>query len=606
VLIAEDTDAPYSFDWVAAPSGGQTVFARAYDSAGGIKDSENVNITIATPPTSIRLQGDIENSAGGYMQGITVRLTGTVNGNPVNQTSISNSFGSYGFFNLTPGGDYIVTPEAANLTFTPPSFTVLNATADNYDIDFIASGVNEPPTVQINSPENGTVVTMPGVVQVNVAAADDSQVVRLTVSAVGPTFSQTIAQSNNGTVNVPWSPNVPGPHRIWATATDNSGLRTTVFVDIAVNPPAPVSISGRIVDRDSVGIEGVSLDLRNYPANDTVVASVTTDANGNFTIQNVTTFQNYILRASKENYTFSPQQRIYFNLEASQTNADYTGTIQLQPSDFDGDGESDLAVWRPSTGVWHVTRSIDQEYTANQFGGAQFGDIVVPGNYDGDKYTDQGVFRNGVWYIQNSSNGTVKIVQFGLAGDKPVQGDYDGDGKTDIAVWRESTNVWYVLRSSDGGYSAYQFGSTGDHALTGDYDGDGRFDYAIWRPSTGTWYILQSSNGEAFIAQFGLEGDTPLVGDFDGDKRADISVFRPSTGAWYYLYSSNGSFGYRVWGLADDKPVPGDYDRDGKTDVAVFRESDGNWYLLFSGTGSYAVRRFGSAGDIPVPAAYIR
>jgi hypothetical protein len=604
--MAEDIDAPYSFDWTSAPSGNQTFFARAYDSTGGVKDSQSVSITVASLPGAIRLQGDITNPAGGYMQGITVRLTGTVNGNPVNQTSISNSFGAYGFFNLTPGGDYTITPEAANLTFTPPSFTVLNATADNYDIDFVTSGFNEPPTVQIISPENGTVVTMPGVVQLNVTSADDGQVVHLTASAVGPTWSQTIAQSNNGTVNVPWTPSEPGPYRIWATATDNGGLRTSVFVDILVNPPAPVSISGRIVDRNSVGIEDVTLDLRNYPANDTVVATVSTDPNGNFTIPNVTTFQNYTLRASKENYTFSPQQRLYFNLAASQTGADYTGTLQIQPADFDGDGESDLAVWRPATGVWHVNRSLNQEYSAYRFGGAEFGDVVVPGNYDGDKRTDYGVFRNGVWYLQNSSNGAVQVVQFGIAGDKPVQGDFDGDGKTDISVWRESTHVWYVLRSSDGGYSAFQFGSDGDHPLAGDYDGDGMADYAIWRPSTGAWYILRSSDGQVAVATFGTLGDVPLVGDFDGDKKADISVFRPETGVWHMLNSSDGGYIARSWGLASDKPVPGDYDRDGRTDIAIFRESEGNWYVLFSGSGGYAVRRFGMAGDIPIPAAYIR
>jgi len=46
-------------------------------------------------------------------------------------------------------------------------------------------------------------------------------------------------------------------------------------------------------------------------------------------------------------------------------------------------------------------------------------DIPVPADYDGDGSTDPAVFRNGVWYFLQSSNG-VSIYQFGLAGDKPA------------------------------------------------------------------------------------------------------------------------------------------------------------------------------------------
>ncbi|HEY0428884.1 MAG TPA: Ig-like domain-containing protein [Pyrinomonadaceae bacterium] len=605
-LLGSDTTAPYSFDWIGVAAGDYALLTRATDSTGAFVQTDTVIITVNAAPTTVRLQGDVTNTGGGYMPGITVKLTGTANGTPITQTSVSNYFGAYGFFNLPAGGNYTITPQpAGDMTFTPPTVTVNSATEDYLDIDFVASQPNQAPAVQINSPADGAVYTMPATIPFNVTASDtDGQIVHLTVTATSSSQSFNVGQSNSGTFNAPWQPSAPGDYTIWGQARDNGGLITSVSIHITVNPPSPVSISGRIVNRDSEGIAGVTIELKDYPQDENVIATATTDAGGNYTIPNVPTFQSYILRAKSLDHTFSPQQRTFFNVGASQANADFTGTLQVQRSDFDGDGQSDMAVWRPSTGVWYVNRSTDQTYTALQFGGESFGDVAVPGNFDGDKKTDYAVFRGGIWYVMNSSNGQTKSIQFGFATDKPVAGDYDGDGKTDIAVFRPETGVWYIQRSSDGSYDIRQFGLNGDVPLVGDYDGDGKTDLTVWRPSTGVWYVLQSTDANARSYQFGVNGDTPLVGDFDGDKIADYTIFRPSTGVWYVNLSSNGGFKILQWGVSTDIPVLGDFDRDGKTDFGVFRKSEGNWYVFKSSDNSYVIRQFGLNGDMPIPAAY--
>lgn len=606
VLVGTDTTAPYEIPLSGVAAGNYSYFARATDNTNAATDSSVVSITVNAQPTSVQLHGEVHNPGGGPMIGILVRLTGSANGNPVSQTWTTNSNGSY-LFNVPFGGDYTITPEGTNMTFTPPTATFLNVTTNIYDIYFVASAANQAPTVQINSPVNGAVYTMPAAIPINVTAADvDGTVAHLSVTAQSSTMSTTIGQSNNGTLAFSWQPNLPGNYTLWADARDNGGLRTLISIAITVNQPSPVSLSGRIVDRNSQGIDAVTVEVRDQATENTIFGSALTDLSGNFAIANIPTFANYVLRARKDGYTFSPQRRLYFNLAASQTNADFTGTQQVQLSDFDGDGGSDLAVWRPSTGVWHVWRSMDNGYTSSQFGGGAFGDVVVPGNYDGDKKIDYAVFRAGVWYILNSSNGSIRIVSFGLAGDLPVPGDFDGDGKNDVAVFRPSDGNWYAMRSSDGAFDARHFGLDGDVPLAGDFDGDGKTDLAVWRPNGGVWYVMQSTDGNMAAVQFGQNGDLPLVGDFDGDKKTDFTVYRPSSGVWYVLQSSDFGFRFANWGNATDKPVPGDYDHDGKTDHAVFRASEGNWYILRSSNGSYNVSHFGSNGDVPIPAAYVR
>jgi hypothetical protein len=275
-----------------------------------------------------------------------------------------------------------------------------------------------------------------------------------------------------------------------------------------------------------------------------------------------------------------------------------------KPSDFDGDGKSDIAVFRPSSGTWYASQSSDGAFRAQPFGLST--DIIAPADYDGDAKTDFAVFRptDGNWYILQSTTGTLRTQPFGASGDVPAPADFDGDSKADITVFRPGTGTWYLLQSSDGAFRAQAFGASGDKPVAGDYDGDGKADLAVFRPSAGTWYILRSTAG--FIAQqFGVSTDQVVAGDYDGDGKNDLAVFRASDGAWYVLNSSNGSFLGQAFGLSTDVLAPGDYDGDGKTDFAVFRPSSGTWYILQS-TAGFRAQQFGANGDKPVASAYVQ
>ena len=214
--------------------------------------------------------------------------------------------------------------------------------------------------------------------------------------------------------------------------------------------------------------------------------------------------------------------------------------------DYDGDGKTDLVVFRPSAGAFLVLNSASSFVSGAGYTWGASTDTAIPGDFDGDRKTDLVVFRasTGEWYVKTSSSGynTASGYQWGAAGDTPVPGDYDGDGKTDLAVYRSTTGEWFIKTSSSNytAASGYQWGARGDVPVTGDYDGDGKADLAVYRPTTGEWFIKTSSSNYTAASgyQWGAVGDTPVPGDYDGDGKTDLAVYRPTTGEWFYKTSS--------------------------------------------------------------------
>ena len=283
---------------------------------------------------------------------------------------------------------------------------------------------------------------------------------------------------------------------------------------------------------------------------------------------------------------------------------DISPVFRSQAADYDNDGQTNLAVFRPSAGTFFHYKNWTQQTVYTLWG--TNGDVpTVGGDNSGNNFM---VFRpsSGTWYVKPSQCcANDMIVNWGMSGDIPVAEEYYAD-VANPAVFRPSNGTWYI-HNVQGEHTYYQFGLNGDIPVPGQYSADGFADLAVFRPSNGVWYFLKRVSNAGFddsfgAVQFGMAGDKPVPGDYDGDGLLDVAVYRPSTGTWWVLRSSNGQAQAFQWGLAEDVPTTGDFDGDGRFDFAVFRPSNNNWYIHRSGDGSVQIKEFGLAGDIPVTA----
>jgi hypothetical protein len=228
--------------------------------------------------------------------------------------------------------------------------------------------------------------------------------------------------------------------------------------------------------------------------------------------------------------------------------------------DFNGDSIDAGVTWNPPTGLWRAP----QDGGNTSWG--QYGDIPAPGDYNADGQSDFAVFRpsTGQWFVKCSTAtncaGGAKVVSWGAAGDIPVPADYNDDGFTDYGIWRAPTALWYVLSGADAAtaiVNGVQWGRYGDCPIPARLQGGGAgpLELNVWRPEDGIWYYGRSLAGVGGSALgWGVYGDLPFALDTDNDGDDDILVYRPSTGIWY---GQAPSFAVQ-WGLPGDIPTVSD------------------------------------------------
>jgi hypothetical protein len=342
--------------------------------------------------------------------------------------------------------------------------------------------------------------------------------------------------------------------------------------------------------------------------------------------ETTTTGQNVIdAIALRQGSSTTSTQNVVDAIRVGNTWASITkATSPRAPNDYDGDGRTDYVVLRDSNGAtaggfidWYIQLNASGAMQQIQWGNYDPNtEDLAPADYDGDGKTDVAVWRRAAlsnFYIILSATNTLWTDQLGELNDDPVPGDYNADGNADLAVFREDGNTntsnWYYRPNFFSDFVTIPLNASGARA-GGDYNGDGFYDPAVFHDGgggVGQFTILLSGGGGTTNVNLGTPTDFVAPGDYDGDGKTDQCVIRNVGGTftWEFKRSIDGATVSDTWGLqATDLPTPGDYNGDGKWDYAVWREGDQSEFLIMTPvTRLIFSRPWGTTGDFPVATA---
>ena len=402
-----------------------------------------------------------------------------------------------------------------------------------------------------------------------------------TIKTVGPTFSPTL-QIEDASGNIVNSDNV------------TTSVRVPTFTGQTV-PNAYVSI---YLSRNGVPIPPV---LRTVRANN----------NGIYTIQLPTSLLNGTIslqvEASDAANNPSPSPSNVLTLTIVTAEGDYTGAGKTTPALFRRNANGTVAF---------VIKGVTPAAGAVFPGGQASQDIPLVGDFDGDGITDKALYRPsaGAFFIARTRSGgeTISLAADNTPASLPVVGQFDTSGLSEVGLYNPLNGVWTLSENTGvqqvAIHSKLFTPQAGDVPVPGNYDGTGISELAVFRPSTGQFFIQApgTSGGYDNVRVFSSldpthnPADVPVPGNYDDTPTqhfTEVSVFNPTTGAWYIQgHSKPDQFN------PGDIPAPGDYDGLGRTETAIYRPK----IAAFAVNGPAGIIPLGVPGDVPVtaPLAY--
>ncbi len=222
--------------------------------------------------------------------------------------------GTFSFSNLTPGGNYTVTPNQLGYFYDFPSQSYIGITGENTFV-FTATPTNFDVSGMVKDgagqPIANVLVKLDGSV---VAETSTDANGRYTFANLPANGSFTVSPSPDGNMYTPASKNIDG---LMADVTEADFIQ-------AAPTAANVSVSGRVTTANGQGIRGARLTLT---APDGTRRTAVTSSFGYYAFDGVEVGQTYVLEIASKKYMFANPTRV-FSLQDTLTDMDFTSEPQ--------------------------------------------------------------------------------------------------------------------------------------------------------------------------------------------------------------------------------------------------------------------------------------
>jgi hypothetical protein len=263
------------------------------------RDYDDAFVTKLIKSNTISVSGRVTSGGTTGLGGVTMTISGSQTG-----TVVTSSNGSY-TVELAPGGNYTITPYYGGLTFTPlqQSFTTLRA--DRTNVNFTIPPVNLSGKV--------TTDTGAGVADVTMTLMGDTT--RTVNTASDGTYSFT-----NLPLQVYYTLAPSKTDYIFDPAQIYLGYLTEDLTDQNFIATKLYMIGGRVTSDGTTGLSNVSMTLNGSG----VYKTTYTDSNGDYSFTDIPAGRDYTVTPYKYATAFDPSSQSISNLQADQTNVNFT------------------------------------------------------------------------------------------------------------------------------------------------------------------------------------------------------------------------------------------------------------------------------------------
>ncbi|MEM7582074.1 MAG: hypothetical protein AAF560_01725 [Acidobacteriota bacterium] len=505
----------------------------------------------------------------------------------------------------------------------------------------VSGGGNNPPSVNITAPANGSSFPQGSSISFT-GTANDSEDGNLTASLAW-------TSSRDGNIGSGGSFSrvlTVGTHTLTATVTDSGGqsgsAAITVTVTAAGNNPPTVNITAptngaSFSQGATIGFTGTATDSEDGNLTASLAWSSNRDGSigsgGSFS--RVLSVGSHTITASVTDSGGQPG--------SAQITITVTGSGGCGTGGLDEDFESGLGSWTTS-GLWHrVTNSSCASPGYSSPTSAVYYGQDASCDYDTGSTTQGNLISPAITGIDATST-----LSFDYFRRVESETDFNADrtivsvrpvGGSWTTVWsRDSTNPSENAWTSSGAISLAVFaGSSIEIRFRFDSEDDIANDFTGWmiddvkvtrqcdedRPdrigvyrSATRQFLLDSDGdgawepGDDTTCTFGATGDIPLRGDWNGDGDDDVGVYRPGTRQFLLDQDESCSFSIAndtviQFGANGDVPIIGDWNGDGDDDIGIYRPSLRLFRLDVDENGAFnpaADRQFlfGLSGDTPL------